>query len=477
MPEPKDFRFGCEFYQNVALKAAEDLRQRLKINEESFRRIGPSAWSDPRPAFIYRILDEVQKAGIAIKDWSEELEKTEVGPEVTDHIIRLVTQWQQDEQSFRARKLSEILIDLICFSQTNEPESYRDYLRLTELDSTVRSLRDQEEFFGFRRRNTEHYVDWIERDIREAEKNGLDISKRWYLKETTSFQDKWKTAGVRFSSFRQRYIHILDIAMPQELTIIGKSYVHAYNMSSDVHFTPYDTSSDFDPDDVYIGIDRVGLLCYAIVIRCQYLLRVVPEGINATIRKMHDENSEPARLVAGLKQQVAGVGDFVWAEGFICRVEEIRKSKYGYINYRLRYVEKPPIPEITEDFYAGGEIRLVAKKDYGEQALEQFQNDPNLDAETKAHFTKMSEEKREELIGKAVVKLFRSQQRVIAQHKALESHRSDRAKSWGARLTTAVTAWITSILRLVRLCLRMKVLTPSRGIGEKTGRRIRTTML
>ncbi len=99
MPEPKDFRVGSEFYQNVALTAAEDLRRSLKIDEQSFRRIGPSAWQDPRPAFIYRTLDEVQKAGIAIKDWSEELGKTEVGPEVADHIIRLVTQWQRDERS------------------------------------------------------------------------------------------------------------------------------------------------------------------------------------------------------------------------------------------------------------------------------------------------------------------------------------------------------------------------------------------
>jgi hypothetical protein len=418
MGEPTGFRVGCDFYQTVALKAAEDLRRSLKIDEEAFRRTGPALWQDPRPAFIYRVLDEVQKAGIAIKDWSEKLKEDEKKPEHTEHIIRLVTQWQQDEQSFRARKLSEILVDLICFSVTNEPEFYRDYFRLAELNSTVRSLQDQEEFFGFRRRNTEYYVEWLERDIRSAEKAGLDVSKRWYLEQPTPFRDKWKTRGPRFSSFRQRYIRVLDIAMPQELTIIGKSYVHAYNMSSDVHFTAHDTSSDFDPDDVYLGIDRVGLLCYAIVIRCQYLLGIVPEGINATIRKMHDENAEPARLVAGLKQQIADVGDFVWAEGFICRVVEIRKSKYGYVNYRLRYVEKPPIPEITDDYFAGGEIRLVAQKSYGEEALRQLQSDPKTDEKTREHFSNISPEKREQLIDKAVPRLWRLQQKIIAERRA-----------------------------------------------------------
>ena len=110
MAEPKDFRIGCEFYLSVALKAAGDLRAALRIDEESFRRIAPALWQDPRPAFIYRVLDEVQKAGISIKDWSEKLGESERRPEFTDHLIRLVTQWQEDEQSFRARKLSEILV-------------------------------------------------------------------------------------------------------------------------------------------------------------------------------------------------------------------------------------------------------------------------------------------------------------------------------------------------------------------------------
>jgi hypothetical protein len=140
MSEPTDFRVGCEFYTTIALQAAEDLREALPMDEDSFRRIAPAAWKDPRPAFIYRVLDEVQKAGVSIKDWSEKLGQSERRPEHSDHLICMVTQWQQDEQSFRAPKLREILVDLICFSQTNEAGYYRDYLRFKELEVTVRSL-------------------------------------------------------------------------------------------------------------------------------------------------------------------------------------------------------------------------------------------------------------------------------------------------------------------------------------------------
>jgi len=423
MSEPKDFRFGCEFYTSVALKAAEDLRKALPMDEQSFRRTGPALWQNPRPAFIYRALDEVQKAGVAIKDWSEKLGTGEVGREITDHLIRLVTQWQRDDQSFRARKLCEVLVELICFSETNDPEFYRDYLRLKELDRAVASLRDQHEFFGFKRQNTEYSIDWTERDIKEAERSGLDVSKRWYLRQSVAFQEAWKTRGVPFSSFRQRYIRILDIALPTELAIIGKSYVHAYGMSSDVHFSAHDISSDFDPDDVYSGIDRVGLLCYAILIRCQRLLGIVPEGLNATLRKMHDENEVPAKLVASLKEQKAEVGDFVWAHGDICEVIEIRKSKHGYVSYLARFVERPPIPDIKEDWFAAFEVRLVAKKALAERVLHDLEH-----GEDKNDFAKTTSEYRKDLIGKAVAKCFRVQQQLLVQRR-IETQQEEKSRN------------------------------------------------
>ena len=180
------------------------------------------------------------------------------------------------------------MIDLICFSRTNEAEYYRDYLRLKELDAAVHALRDQQEFFGFRRRNTEHYA-------------------------------------------------------------------------------------------------------------------------------------EPARLVAGLKEEPAEVGDFVWVKGDICRVKEVRKSKYGYTNYLVQYVEPPPIPEIKEDYFAGGEIRLVAKKSYGEKALRRLQTEPTIDENARRYFSKISLEKREQIIGEAVAKLWRLQQKMLADARAKRS--------------------------------------------------------
>jgi hypothetical protein len=50
----KGIQFDHVFYLSIALKAASELRTALKIDEGAFRKIVPSAWHDPRPAFIYR---------------------------------------------------------------------------------------------------------------------------------------------------------------------------------------------------------------------------------------------------------------------------------------------------------------------------------------------------------------------------------------------------------------------------------------
>jgi hypothetical protein len=327
MHDLKGIHLDHVFYCTIAFKAAVDLRTALNIDEVAFRKMAPSAWHDPRPAFIYRVLDEVQKAGLCINEWYEKL-KDQSTPDPADHETRLTHQWLLDEQNFRARKLAEVLVDLICFSATNEPEYYRDYLQLLDLNTTVRSLVDQEEFFGFRRRNGQWTADWTVKDIIAGEAK-LDVSKRWYLEDPGPFQERWRKSLIRFSSFRQRYIRSLELALPSELAVLGKTYIHAYGkMSSDIHFTPQETSWNFDPDTVYLGFNRVGLLCFAILIRCQDLLGIVADGSNAELRKIHDKTT-PSETVADLKQEKAEVGRLCVGGGIHLRGRGNRAKRTG----------------------------------------------------------------------------------------------------------------------------------------------------
>jgi hypothetical protein len=344
---------------------ADELRKELGLDELNFRRLAPNLNREPKRYFIYRILDEIQKAALKISDWKESL--SEIEP---DKMQRIDYEAIIDDQQFRARKLAEMLVDAILFSTTDDQAHYGDYFFLHELNECARSQEDRYEFFGHFNKNAEWNANWLCEEIRSLEKAGLDPKSRWYVKEGEVLNEKWTKKGVPFSTFRYRYKKILPIALPSEFNTIGKSYVHAYSMSKDVHFTPHDTSSSFDEKQAFRGVDRVGLLILALIIRCQLLIGRVPEGMNKRYREMHDSNTAPAELAQSLKTKPAEVGDIVWIHGDYAEVLDVALSKYGYPAYHVKYIERSPLAEVPEDWFAGFEIKLVAKKEKVEKAAD-----------------------------------------------------------------------------------------------------------
>jgi len=357
---------GWDFYLSVGVMGAEELRKELGLDELNFRRLAPNLNREPKRYFLYRVLDEVQKGGLKISEWKEYLSEAE-----PDKLQRIDYETIIDDQQFRARKLTEVLVDAILFSTTNDQSYYGDYFFLHELDECARSQDDRYEFFAFHNKNAEWNAKWLCEEIRKLEKAGLDPKSRWYIKESETLTEKWGKKRVPFSSFRDRYKKILPIALPSELTVLGKSYVHAYSgTSKDVHFTPHDTSSGFTEEEIRRGVDKVGLLILALIIRCQLLLGRVPEGINKRYHEMYESNSVPAELAQSLKTKPADVGDIVWIQGYYAEVLNVTTSKYGYPAYYVKYVEHSPLPDVPEDWFAGFEVKLVARKASVEKATD-----------------------------------------------------------------------------------------------------------
>ena len=329
-----------------------------------------------------------------------------------------------DDQQFRARKLVEVLVDAILFSTTDDQVHYSDYFLLHELNECVQSQKDRYEFFGHHNKNSEWAANRLCEKIRNFEKTGLNPTTRWYVKNGEALKEKWIKNGVPFSSFRYRYKMILPIALPSEFNTIGKTYIHAYGMSKDVHFTPHDMSSNFTAEQVYRGVDRVGLLILALIIRCQLLFNRVPEGINKYYREMHDNNTAPAELAMSLKIKPADVGDIVWIHGDYAEVLAIAMSNYGYPAYQVKYIERSPLAEVPEDWFAGFEVKLVARKEKVEKAANDVGNEIQI--------TTGKAEDRNKLLDyakRAVVKVSITQQQLRAQ--------SIKAPSYGTADSTA----------------------------------------
>lgn len=351
-----------DMYVRVGVLGAEELRKELGIDEQNFRKLAPDINGQCKQYFLYRILDEIQKAGLKILEWKEYISENNPA-----QLQRIDYETLIDDQQFRARKLVEALVDCILFSTTDDEAHYNDYLLLHELNDYARSQEDRYEFFGFHSNNAVWAGKYLTDRVRKLEADGLNPKTRWYIKDGHILGDKWTTKGVPFSSFRDRYKKLLAVALPNELVTIGKSYVHAYGMSKDVHFTPHDTSSDFDEDEIRRGANRAGLLVLALIKRCQLLLGRVPEGINKWWSELHDTNKGPENLLSDLKKKPAEIGDVVWVRGDYAEVLSITTSKYGYFAYKVKYVGQPPLSDVPEDWFAGGEVKLVAKKEYLEQ--------------------------------------------------------------------------------------------------------------
>lgn len=358
-------KVGWNYYISIGVKGADDLRKELGLDELNFRRVSPTVNQQPKKYFIYRVLDEVQKAALKIAYWKEFLSEEE-----PSKLQRIDYETFVDDQHFRARKLAETLVDSILFSTTDDQAHYADYFLLHELNELARAQEDRQEFFGFQNKNNEWSANWLCQEIQELEKAGLDPKSRWYVKSGKILSKDWTMKGVPFSSFRQRYKLILAAALPSELAVLGKSYVHAYGMSKDVHFTPHDTSASFKEDEIRHGVNRVGLLVLALIIRCQHLLGYVPDGVNKQYREMHDSNTVPAGLVESLKNQPAEIGDIVWVHGDYAEVLNLSVSRYGYPAYHVKYIERAPLAEVPDDWFAGFEVRLVAKKAQVEKAAD-----------------------------------------------------------------------------------------------------------
>lgn len=354
-----------DLFISVGVMGADELRKELELDELNFQRLSPNLNREPKKYFVYRVLDEIQKAALKIDEWKKYLSEAD-----TAKLQRIDYEMVIDDQQFRARKLAEVLVDAILFSTTNDQAHYGDYFLMQELNACARSQEDRYEFWGFHNRNSEWSASWLCEEIRKLEKAGLDPKTRWYIKDGAALSDKWMKKGVPFSTFRDRYKKILPVALPTEFNTLGKSYIHAYSMSKDVHFTARDTSSDFDEEQILRGVDRVGLLVLALIIRCQLLLDRVPDGINKRYREMHDSNAEPAQLAQSLKSKPAEIGDIVWIHGDYAEVLNVTTSKYGYPAYHVKYIERSPLADVPEDWFAGFEVKLVAKREKVEKAAD-----------------------------------------------------------------------------------------------------------
>ena len=179
------------------LKLAHNLKTSLKIDESSYRYIANIGHSDARSFYLYTVISEIMKVAtvnIRMLEFlhdSEEEEKFKItkirhsGNTTKDDeelINRTILEGFINEQNLWRRRLSECLIDLICFTKTNEQAYFKLFIAANELSDTLYANRDFLEFFECKTSNFEKSAIDILKIVNDTIAK-TDKDKIWFLKK------------------------------------------------------------------------------------------------------------------------------------------------------------------------------------------------------------------------------------------------------------------------------------------------------
>ena len=183
-PEPNSYeQLLHESMQSYLLKGAEEIRQKLKLNEDSFRFMSRAHNERGRSHFIYEVLNEVEQLAMVLDIFNErlkELPKNPIGDDIEKRIFRNSFELTEREYSLHLRRLTELLVFLINFSQTNSDEYYDHFLLYQELDQRKKKREDFKVFYGCENLNNKTVIDALMRSIAWGEER-VDVNKCWYL--------------------------------------------------------------------------------------------------------------------------------------------------------------------------------------------------------------------------------------------------------------------------------------------------------
>ncbi len=352
-------------FAGLLLRCGDALKKASRLNEDSYLKVPPLNHDNPRNFFLYAVSDEIQKAAISAFKWSELLstEPLDTKKIETDAVTRNICEHLLEEQNSRIRRLSELLVDLICFSTTNKQEYFRYYLLLYELDHHVSIASDLREYWAANCYNFHHSIQLFHDEIRNVEKD-INLKEVWFLRSARAIPDVHELRpGTIFASASKRIKLALLNASKGERIILGLSYSLGYGRESrDIHFTPIPTNWwRVEWSALERNVDRSILLGMNIIKRAWSLMEIAPEGEIERLLNNLEQATEWETEYHRITNPEFQAGDLVLVDGYPAEVIAVEKSRYGYQSFKVKYLAKSHIPGIESDTFPGRYIQLVFK--------------------------------------------------------------------------------------------------------------------
>lgn len=349
----------------IAMRGAVALQKALPINEETYLGIEGSGYHEARAYYLYGVLDEVLKSATAMLRWHEFLKDPDKAAEQAikekehgAHVVRVTEEALSDEQHLWARKLTELLCDLLLFESTNTQEFYRIFLACEHLDAYLGLQRDFQEFFGCTNLNAQESIQYFIAEVKQLSR-AIDLTAVWFLKNSINL-DKPLGPGRLFCSTRARFKSALLKADADQKITLGVSYETAYSTPSrSIHANIGGPPMEISRKSIEATFSHIILLCTQIILQAHKLSGIPLIGDSQFVQKMIAESNGTAALVS-LSGKELDEGDIVFAYGKdLCIVTDKNKSPYGYTSYKVKHLTTPPLPEVPEDWYPARYVHLL----------------------------------------------------------------------------------------------------------------------
>jgi hypothetical protein len=343
----------------LLIQGAREIRERLKLDEEYYVSVSPTASPYGRAYYLYGVLDQIERACFAHSRMDETAEKgllsapdSDIGRRLRRNLLHTV----HAEGALWVRKLTEVLIELVHFTRTNEDPYYRHYLLKQVIEDYERANTDYGRYFSEASGNIAYMLDMFRTTATKVESQ-LDVARCWYLQATK------RGRGPKLANFRE----LLDSALPDatkpEKLALGLSYQSAYSRpSKSIHWSIGPVEPRVDESSIATLQTQVLILAIHVVLRCRKLTGLrTRQGPTAQLAAAFRRNRLPAELYDRATARRVSKGDFVVVQDTLAEVVGVRRSPFGYKSYRVRFLERPPLPSITEDWYPAAQIRVLLR--------------------------------------------------------------------------------------------------------------------
>jgi hypothetical protein len=347
---------------NLILPASRTLRGNLKIDEAVFRT--HTFHTAPRDFVLWTALDEVEKTAMVLMRLDGFLGEDTAPSDSTDPIPRASLTMVAEELRMRARRLCELLSQLVLFLKKDEEAYYRHFLLLADLASAHWFNEDLNEFHGAASAWVEATIERTRREISAVEAT-VDFAHAWYAAYKPPLKaDAWRGT---LKNARQCLKEAIPAMTDFERMSVGSTYAEAFGQpSSSIHYAAgTDPSATATVSSLQAEATRLSFAAFCVINRCHQLLgRPNGAAIDKLVHAIQS-NTEAPRLFSQLnvRPQIS-VGDFVLARGLLGEVIDETKTSYGYRSLRVELLAERPLPNLAADWFRARDVVPFLRRDH-----------------------------------------------------------------------------------------------------------------